>query len=189
MSEGFCTLPKEVRFKESRGADRRQLLGQDGSEALVGPWSSTTADTNVMPEIVGADLMPCQVDLNRACGMKRLEAGEARHEPADTEGRRSPDGETLGLVPRSFNPVANQCKRVPERLGQDLAPGRKDEVAMKASEKGSAKFLLKNSNLPADGTLSHVKLIGRRDHAAQPGRRLEGSQGIQGRESARYGVV
>jgi hypothetical protein len=61
------------------------------------------------------------------------------------------------------------------------------EAAREALEQRGVEVVLESPHLLADGCRRHAQLHGGRDEAAQPGRSLEGAQGIERGESPGHG--
>src|SRR5690606_12643030 len=119
-----------------------------------------------------------------------LEPSEPWDEPACQQAARATEDEG-GLADIAAEFHADPAQAV-ERLATGIAqanPGICEfDAAPILDEQGHAQVLLEHLDLPTDSPMGDMQRFGRQADAVQPGSRLEGSQGIEGRKVLAHDV-
>ena len=163
---------------------RRRNPGPCGRLAL-----GVDAGVDVLAVEVGA--LVRRRDLHVDARMQRVEAREARDQPADGERRRQlePQQALVGALLQLAGRVVDLVERAAQRAKVGGPLRRQRDAALRAQEQARAEPLLERADVAAHRALRHRQLArGARD-AAVAGDGLEGADGVERREAAQHGLI
>ena len=175
-------------FHQLGAAHRKQLLAAQALDVQPGPVAVAVPHRQI-------DLLACKVDMMHGGGNPQVDVGmrlgkppQPMHQPlggkvrggADRQGARALAlDQALGSDRDPVERVADDDQIVATRFG-DHQP-----LAL-AIEQLDAELLLQRLHLMADGALRHAQFLGGARKTLVAGRRLEGLQGIQSRQTAQH---
>jgi len=154
----------------------------------AGPDTGAELDRRVNVVAVEIDGPRTGRDMHGNARMQGLEAAQARHQPADREGRGDMDVQFRRcLVARQgATRQVDLAERVGQLLGQAFALEGQAPRPPFDLEQADAEPVLQVLDLMADRRGRHAQLVRRPRQGAEPGRDLEGAERIERRNGVRH---
>ncbi|MCY1300057.1 hypothetical protein D9M70_496150 [compost metagenome] len=174
----------------TRAEHRADALGGQLEHAHVRrPRRRGEPQGGVQPGVTRVEVALAGRQLQAQLRQRAVEAVQARDEPARQQAAGTAEHERrVGAALLEFAADRAQAR---ERLAAGIAqaqPGIGEFYAASVlAEQAQPEVLLKRADLPAHRAVGDVQLLGGLADAEQPGRRLEGAQGVQRGEFVGHG--
>jgi hypothetical protein len=169
--------------QKARAADGKDLFRQQAVDTHAGIVAQPVAqaDVHIVPDQVDESVVHIQAHID--AGMAGTETLEARHQPGGTERRRHAHRQrSAGVSPaKGLHHFRDAVKNFTQARQQRLAGWSQLQGPVEAVEEHAPERVFQSLYLVPDRRRGDVQLLSGLAEAQMSARRLEGTQGIQGR--------